>query len=161
MTAQQSKSLAAIFAIAAFANGCGGGGDSSNEGIATSSLSKSQFVKQANALCIREKTSAVKKVIPSIQKLRSEGLPELDAALKTMKTILVPMSETQIAGIRDLGAPAGDEKEIGAALEAQEEALDELKEQDKLKNPEETSRAFAEPTAILKSYGLEKCIFSL
>lgn len=131
---------------------------SAGEGITTSSLSKEQFVERANSICRREKASYDGEITAFLERSRP-NMPEDVVALMAIKAVLVPITESQIAAIRKLGAPEGDEEEIAAALEAEEEALAELMQTERLKFGELPTDMFEDANARLREYGLKGCVF--
>jgi hypothetical protein len=134
------------------------GGSGKSASIKTSSLSKEQFIEQANAICRREKANYSEEITASLTRVDPK-LDERTAALRAVQQVLVPITEAQIAGIRKLGAPEGDEDEIGAALAAQEESLAEIEQLNRLEPGEVPTDRFVEPTSTFQDYGLDDCVF--
>lgn len=166
--------LVAVAAIAVLAMGCGssddsqsatdsvGGSTASGEGagmprqeIATSSLSRDEFVKQANRACSQARAGSLEEVAAYEKSHRSEGLPQAVLSENAIKTVTLSITETEIDALRRLGAPEGDEEEIKAIITALEKSSSEAK------NPavgyREVSDKFADVNKKLQAYGLARC----
>jgi hypothetical protein len=135
-------------------------GSSGSESISTSSLSEEQFVKQANAVCLREKNNYSAEVTAALKSPTLKGLSEREVGQKVVKTVVLPITEAQIAAILELGAPEGEEEEIEAALNAQQEAADEVRATKQAPPAEDLNSYFDEATEMLQDYGLTECVFS-
>lgn len=110
------------------ATGSSGGGEVTVE---TGSLSKAEFIKQANAVCAKGREQLEKKAAAFLEEAGenpakpSEGSPEVEFLEETY----IPSFEQQIDDVSAIGAPAGDEKEIGAFLQALQDTLDKAAEE--------------------------------
>lgn len=129
--------LAASIAVV-LAAGCGGDdttGSASGGTVSSSSISKAAFIKQGDAICEagRKRLAAAGESIVTSPPREREAL-----ARELIPTVLVPVLKADIAGLRDLGAPRGDEEEVEAILEGFEEILE---------------RAEAEPQLFLTAGG--------
>lgn len=134
-------------ALLAFA-GCGGGDE-------TTSLTKAEFTKQANAACkehAKERDELFKKVSN-----------EIDASEVTRKDqemlisdVLLPPYEKNIESLESLGAPEGDEEKIEALIEAMEGSIEKVEAQPLVAL--RTTTQFAEPNALAQKYGLDDCV---
>lgn len=138
--------------VFAFATGCGDDSDADGEDsdasattVTTSSLSKAAFIKKANAVCEQERTKILNSTAP---------LP------KGVMAVYVPAYESLIVGVRDLGAPSGDEAEVEAFLAAMQEDTESLEKlAPKVKSFGETEDPFKDSAALAKKYGLSRCTF--
>lgn len=168
--------LAATIALVVLMVGCGGGspgssggqqgGDETESGepagapIATSSLGKEEFLEQANLACQRQKKGLIDRMSNYVKQhhaeARSEGVLIADLA----KVVLVPSVEREIAAVRRLGAPEGDEEEIEAILAAQEKGVEEVKNLRQAKSLEEVEDHFIKATKLYEEYGFTACINS-
>jgi hypothetical protein len=152
-----TTTLAAAMAVAVIAMGCGSDEDSGSASAGdSSSLSKAEFVKQANAACLKPRETALQEVAAYSQKHRSEGLSDTLLGRKAIKVVLLKTFEEEIAALRALGAPEGDEEEIDAMLAATQSALDEAKELPKTSSKEVESY-FGDADKKLRQYGLTGC----
>lgn len=167
MTARLTMAFVAMLAISVVIDGCGDSSDSGSTGsaatgsetITTSSLSKAQFIKQGNVVC--EKAHHPDKFEAAFRGFRSKGLSEREAAIEALKVAIVPITEAQIAAIRKMGAPAGDEEAIETALDAQQQAVDKFKTVEPAEAGENPLEYFAGATKQLEGYGLNACVFGL
>lgn len=147
-----------------FVAGCGGSGGSGGGDeitVQTGTLSKAEFIKRADAICAagrnqfnREYTSFLEENQAVIQKAST---PSTQSAVTTelVETILLPSYEKWIKEVSTIGAPAGDEKEVAAFLNALQGRLDQIQAQ-----PSELSKSatpFAKPAKLAVSYGLTGC----
>ena len=132
-------SLAFVIALAA---GCG----------SDDSPSKSEFLKQGNAICkksIKAINAAARKTFPPDQP------PSKAQITKVVKDTLVPEVQKQIDGLRDLGAPPGDEDKINAFLDEVQSANDKTKADPTLAVGNQDP--FKKATQFAKAYGLTAC----
>jgi hypothetical protein len=136
-----------VLAALVFA-GCGGGDE-------TTSLSKAEFVKQANAICKeaeQERLNLFKQVTASVSPDASKKVRD-----KALHEIIVAPYEGAAEEIESLGAPSGDEATIEALVEAMEASLRKVE-----KNPRliaSSTVQFAESNKMANDYGLTNCVF--
>lgn len=164
MAARLTTLLIFIFAISLVAVGCGDSGDDSGSGgaasgesIETSELSKQEYLKQASAACDRERKNLVQEVNSYLEKHSSDGQPEGVLIANMARATMLPTIEAEIAAVRKLGAPEGDEEQIEEILAAQEAAVEKAK---KLKNAptlEDVESLFLKATDKYKAYGFVAC----
>lgn len=145
-----SAGLAALVAVLVIA-GCGGGGDE-----ATASLPRAQFLKQGNAICKRGEEERSKVLEKAFQQYKPGQKPTKSQKEDLIFTALVPQYKKMIAGLRELGAPAGDEKQVEAIIDAME-ATNKHVEGDPLE-AFRTVKPFAKPNKLNEEYGLTSCI---
>lgn len=150
--------LAAVVALVIIA-GCGGGSDSSSSNESTtSSLTKTEFLKQGNAIC----ANGNKEIEEGFEKFgKAHGFSKKNQPTQTeleeaAEEVLIPNIRREIDDIRALGAPSGEEGEVEAVLAAAEKGLEKGEE-----NPgamiEEGEGPFKEANALAREYGLVKC----
>ncbi len=114
--------LGFVLVAAAIATGCGGGDDSSTTTtVTTSSMTKAQFVKQANKIC----SSKGDKIVEDVGAFQAPKSAEGDPVEIVTKSVMVPGYKKIIAEVQGLGAPKGDEAQVEAFLQAMQKALDE------------------------------------
>lgn len=151
--------MAAVMAGAALAAGCGGD-DSDAEGadttVTTSSLSKAQFVKKAEALCLQEEKRLYARLKAYGNKNPAEG--GVSEGPEAVRKILLPPIQRQIDELRELGAPRGEEKQLETYLDALQEAVDTIDEKG-LSSSDELGRAYKRPNELVRKYGLKECVF--
>lgn len=154
--------LAAVGAVL-LAAGCGGGSSEAgaNGGeitVETGSLSKAEFIKQADVLCEKSKgrllsgfTNLVKESSGS-----QSGQPQSKAIVDSL---LLPTYEELIDEISALGAPSGDEVEVAAFLKALRKELDHASDQPSKALDRLTP--FVRTIKLARAYGLTGCADSL
>lgn len=179
--------LAIAAAVALTVGGCGGGGSSgsSSESTATatasgggkeaspggkeasgggkqagggsSSLSKEEFIAKAGAICTREKTKGLEEMGEYVKQHPATGKAKLEEIGEALQTVFLPAVQRQVDQIRALGAPAGDEDEVEAILDALEEAVQEAGQG----TPSNGSfaKAFASSASLAREYGLAACAY--
>lgn len=134
-------------AIALTVAGCGGGDDT------TTSLTKAQFVKQANALCAKyNERMAADYTQYAEENFKGEPSPALaeEAVAKTT----IPASEEELEDLRSLPVPGGEEKKVEALLERRQEALEKIEDEPLFKVAGDPFEEFNQP---LTDYGLTEC----
>jgi hypothetical protein len=118
--------LVGVIAIALLHSGCGGGrqaGEITVKPIPTvhsSSLTKAEFLKRADAICFEARRRAQ---MEFMRYLRRTGLAISRGAItkhaaEIYSAFNAPYYERQIEGIRALGAPKGDARRVTAILNA-------------------------------------------
>ncbi len=153
----------AILALAALAAGCGddddsGTGGGSDTSVATSSLSKNEFVKQANEICKGEREDLTTKIADYQQENPiGDKSPEV-AQAEGVQAVILPVLEQEIAQIRDLGAPEGDEDQVEEILVAQQDGIDKVAQMEKIEPVEDAwERHFDPANKLMVEYGLGDC----
>ncbi|HET9593174.1 MAG TPA: hypothetical protein VFP17_09690 [Solirubrobacterales bacterium] len=145
--------LAAAAAILMIVAGCGGGSDSSSD---SASLSKAQFIKQADAICEKGDEEANEEVEAFAEENNvNTSKPTKKQQEDVITEVVAPNVQGQVEEISELGAPEGDEKQIEAMVDAVEEGVEELEaDPSKLiegKNP------LGKGSKLAKEYGLKAC----
>lgn len=134
------------------AAGCGGAADAPP-------LSKAEFVKRADAACTQRVEEARAKFLAygeSVTKPQ-ESPAERQAHLATVaQTIIVPELREQVADVRSLGAPKGDEQAVEAILGAIENGIPKAVAHPK-RAIEESANLFEPAARLAKAYGLRVC----
>ncbi len=150
------KYIAAFFvslavAIAAGLTGCGGGGDETEN---ASPLSKSQFTKQANAVC----QEGLEKKELKLQQAIASRPANLRATPRVLELVAVsaifPIYGETISKLGELQPPVDDEEEVGKVVDQYETALKSSKANPSLVlkgNP------FRKGDEAAEKYGLEGC----
>jgi len=133
--------------------GCGGSSDSSES---TSSLTKAQLVKQGNAICAKGNKEIQEGFEEFEQEVGSQKQPTKAQLTEAIETIVLPAVRQQVEGVKDLGAPSGEEAEVEAITDAAEEAL-EKGEEDPAALTTEKADPFAKANELANEYGLVKC----
>jgi hypothetical protein len=146
--------VAVLVALAAVVAGCGGSDDSDT----SASLTKAQFVKQADAICVNS-NKEIESEFESYAKEKGwdeNKEPSKDQQEEAIVDVVAPNIQGQVDEIKDLGAPEGDEETIETMLAAVEEGVEELEE-----NPgqltEEGKNPLAKGSKLARDYGLAEC----
>ena len=131
--------------------GCGSSGTSSSATTAlpATGISKADFVKRANAICVKG-NAASKAAAAKLAPNPSEG-----QIVTFVRSTEVPAVQRQINAIRALGAPPGDSATIAKMLKLAESAVKEVKIQPTvISSGVDVFAAFAR---IAHPYGLTSC----
>lgn len=139
--------LAAILVIA----GCGGGDE------ATASLTHAQFIKQGNTVCKKGEEERGE-VLQSAFKLLKPGeeIKKRADQEALVLTALIPQYKKMTTGLKDLGAPSGEQEKVDAIIRAMEATTKHVED-----DPAEafkTVKPFASPNKLNEEYGLTNCV---
>jgi D-xylose transport system substrate-binding protein len=129
-------------------------------GIGEAGLAKGEFVREAKAICRRSRETIVKGGLEKLRAALREGRSKQKAELDEVKELLVPTLEKEIGEIRKLGAPAGDEKQVGAVLTAIQAVTEEAKHDPESfvqASGEYTFGHYREAAKLAARYGLAGC----
>lgn len=127
---------------------CGSGGAES-----TSSLTKAQFLRKANAICAKYNPKMTEDLGAYLDKHagsrhRSEAIEDKAAA-----EVVLPFRKKEVRLLRALGTPTSDEKYVDEMLTAWEEGIERGEE-----DPHSLRRnAFSKSFSMGIHYGLKKC----
>jgi hypothetical protein len=139
-----------LAAIAALGSGCGGSG----EDEATASVTKAQFVKEADAICAERNKKWDASVASYKKKLQAENASlDEEHVGELISSSLVPLMKDELGQMEGLGAPAGDEESIDKMLGARSKAVAELEAEPLAVYSSESLNSFSSQAA---AYGL-KC----
>ena len=137
--------LAALFATSALiVAGCGGDDSSDDEPAPT----KAEYITQADDICVADQEE--------IQTAAADvsGDPDDPATQEVVTNDVLPIYQDQLAELRDLTPPEGDEDATEAIYSALEEALAAVDE-DPAAIGDPT--VFAEANDLATEYGLKEC----
>jgi len=140
--------LAAVF-LGLLAVGCGSSSDSS-------SLTKAEFVKQADQIC----TKGEKSIEDGAEKFAEDNDVNTEKPTKAqqeevIQQVVAPDIRKQAEEIGDLGAPKGEEAEVEAIVTAVEDGADEL--ESKPETLIEGKNPLVKGSKLAKEYGLKVC----
>jgi len=164
-----------VLAIALIAVGCGGGGsgsggsgggsssDETSSGDEAGSLSKAEFIKQADAIC-KEGSEEVRTEFATYLKENkikeigegNESKAETEGRIEEVIEAAIPTLQQQLDGIRELAAPPADEAQVNAYLEAAEEGI-EKGEEDPVELFTATEKVLAKSDKLAKEIGFKVC----
>lgn len=145
--------LAVLAAAAVMALLAGCGGDDGE----TASLTKAQFVDQANAICkevIKEKNDLVNELFEQYQKEGKSLELEPKEAGEVAAEALPPVADLPDK-LRELGTPEGDEEQVEAIADSYEQGVSEMEE-----DPGRIYAAnypFKKGDELAEKYGLNAC----
>lgn len=144
--------IAALAAVAALVAGCGGGDSTTDE---TVTLTKTEFIKQGDAICKKGNDQSEKEA----EEYAEENDFTLEKASKeqiedAVKAVLVPNLNRQAEELDQLGAPEGDEDQVEEIIVSLEGAADEIEDEPSAVFEGEVLK---EPTKLAKAYGFKVC----
>lgn len=144
-THRMAVALALSAATVSLAAGCGG--DSNDSASADeSSISKSEFIVQANAICKRGNASIDKAFV---------ALGPRRPTPEEFNEIVIPRSQGEIDALRQLPTPEGDEETLSSLFDDAQEALDRMKSDPEISF--QGTDPFADVNARAIKYGLPAC----
>jgi hypothetical protein len=152
-TPTRGIALAASLALVLVVAGCGSS-SSSKSNSTTPALTKAEFLKKGNAICkkgTQQINQAANKAFP-----KSKGKPSEAQMTKFATDTIIPSVQTQISGVKALGAPKGDEAKVKAIVTTAQAALDKGK-RDPAILVSNKSHPFAKSNKLTKAYGLKAC----
>src|SRR5256885_12474550 len=118
----RGMTLAAPLILVLVAAGCG---SSSKSTSTTPAISKAEFLKKGNAICKKgnqQINQVARKVFPN-----RKARPSRAQATKFAAGTIIPSVQSQINGVKALGAPKGDEAKVSAIVTTAQAALDRAK----------------------------------
>lgn len=101
--------------------GCGGDDESS-------SLSKAEFTKEADAICARQEEKKNKDLIAAYKKYGEEGRKGKKAQADFILEAALPPIAQMTEELADLGAPSGEEDKVEAMVQALEEEIQNIED---------------------------------
>lgn len=137
-------------------DGLSDGAGSAADSVTTSSLTKAQFVKRANAIC-RQAIEKRLRAFEAYLRENAEGKTAKQLLTDAVKESFMTGIEAESAKIAELGAPAGEEAEVEAILAAQQAAVDEVRAMETIPTAFAFEPAFGEATKLVKEYGIDAC----
>jgi len=147
--------LIAAFAVGLCVAGCGSGGSSTSTET-TATISKAEFVAKGNAVCVKGEKAQEAEVNAYVKKHGLENKkPSKAQEAELVEAVFAPNIQSQIDGVKALGAPSGEEPQVDSALELSQQTLEKIEA-----NPELISGnkdPFAAAGKQLHALGLTKC----
>jgi hypothetical protein len=152
--------VAIVFAV--LAAGCGSSSDSGGEATAAGTITKAEYIKKANAICLKAREDIVNPAVRRLQKVASEQpgkLPEEE--LKMIRVLVVPTLESEVAQLRALGFPEGDKLTLEKFLKLTEAVITEAEEEPEtfVQGPqyEEGFAHYGKAYHVALDYGMSEC----
>jgi hypothetical protein len=120
--------LAGVMALAIVAAGCGSSSDSTTDTTVVV-LTKTEFIKQGDAICKRGSESLSQEA----EDFADENNIDIEKPTKkqqeeVIETVVGPALQTQADELSELGAPDGEEDKTTAIVEALESGAEELED---------------------------------
>ncbi len=135
--------------------GCGSSSNSTSTET-TATVSKAEFVAKGNAVCVKGEKAQEAEINAYVKKHGLENKePSKAQEAELVETVLVPNVQSQINGVKALGAPSGEEQQVSSALELSQQTLEKIEA-----NPELAfgkKNTFAAAGKQLHALGLKKC----
>lgn len=121
-------------------------------------ISKAEFIKTANDICVRRVTEILGRVRLDVSRNVGGGKRVKDVQAESVDTVFVPGLEAEVREIKELGAPAGDEAKVEAFLRAMEEGIDLTKKKNyRASNIEGLGQEYEHAGKLAHGYELDKC----
>jgi hypothetical protein len=148
--------LVAALVFAVCVSGCGSS-SSSTTTETTAAITQAEFVAKGNAICVKGEKAQEAAVNAYFKKhgIKEHQKPTKAQLTEVAETVLVPNIQSQIDGVKALGAPSGEEQQVSAALETAQQTLDRVKANPTLAF--ENENLFAATGKQLHALGLKKC----
>src|SRR2546429_4703005 len=116
----------AILSVGLVLAACGSSSNSSTS--TTAALTKSEFLKKGNAICKKGNQQINKAANQTFTKKKyPNGPPPKSVQVKFATDTVIPSVQSQINGIKALGAPSGDQAKVNAILVSAQAALNQAK----------------------------------
>jgi hypothetical protein len=151
--------LAAVVALAVLAAGCGSSDDSTTDtGSVTVTLTKAQLIAQGDAIC-KQGNEEIEEGFERFQKendIPKNQEPNDAQGVEIVETVLVPNIKTQSELLRGLGAPEGDEEQVGELLDSLDEAVETAEDDPEALFNEDTD-PFGGVNQQAQDYGFTEC----
>jgi hypothetical protein len=150
-----SAALVGLLALLALVIGAGCGGGDDEE----SSLTKAEFVKQADAICARQddaKNKALEEAFREQGDKNLKGQKAQEAQEEIIADAALPPIDQMVEELADLGAPSGEEEKAEAMVEAFEEEVGNI-EGDLKGTVEGKVGLFDKANKLAQELGLKSC----
>jgi len=128
------------------------------EGDSSSSLTKAQFIKQANTICLETTGDVLGPIERYMGSHSDSGLSKNELTADAIQQAVLPKFEKLIEEIEALGVPAGDEQQIQGFLDALQQGIDTLNQSDELDLFTDLDEAFTSAKIKAEDYGLVSCL---
>jgi hypothetical protein len=145
--------LSAPLLLALFVLGCGDDEEVSSTTTTSEPLTRAEFVRQADQICL----SGDSQIEAAGDDLLASGEKPSPADVRRIALrIVVPGLEAEVRAIRALGAPPGDEAEVGRILSATERGIAQI-EADPERAIEGPTPGLREAGRLARRYGSVEC----
>jgi esterase/lipase len=149
--------LVGLVALGVVVGGCGGGGDSS------STVTKAEFVKQADTLCAerqKEWKAALASYNQQVQERNATNKLQVQEEIATnlLEEEMIPSLNKQLEAMEALPAPEGDEAQVSKMLDNLSKELEKVEGEKNVVYGIAKSHDFEKFEEEAKKYGLD-CSF--
>jgi hypothetical protein len=148
--------LMAALIVGVCVAGCGSSSSNSTSTETTAAISKAEFVAKGNAVCVKGEKEQEAEINAYVKKHGLENKrPTKAQEAELVETVLVPSIQSQIDGVKALGAPSSEEQQVSSALELSQQTLEKIEA-----NPElgfGKKDTFAAAGKQLHALGLKEC----
>lgn len=135
--------------------GCGSSSNSTSAET-TAAISKAEFVAKGNAVCVQGEKAQEAEINAYVKKNGLEKQKPTQAQnVEIVETILAPNIQSQINGVKALGAPSGEEQQVSSALELSQQTLEKIEANPELAFGKKDT--FAAAGKQLHALGLKEC----
>jgi hypothetical protein len=143
-------SALALLALAAGLGACGGSGE---ETLPRGTLTKKQFLKKANAICVAGLEEMNEADLAAWKRYEPDHSTTDEAILNKVSLALIPAREKDLRRLHAVGLPKGDERLVDEILTAWEEGVDEVKEEPSLMREAPADSGFNRAYRMGEKYG--------
>jgi hypothetical protein len=134
--------------------GCGSSDSTTTE--KTTAITKAEFVAKGNAVCVKGEKAQEAEFNAYVKKHGLENKkPSKAQEAELVETVLAPNIQSQIDGVKALGAPSGEEQQVNSAVELSQQTLEKIEANPELAFGQENS--FAAAGKQLHALGLKEC----
>ncbi len=133
--------------------GCGDEDEGGFSPVVSDPLSKVEFLRQADEICASTE-SRIEAAADDL--LTGEEDPPPEEVERVAIDLVVPALESEVAAIRALGAPEGDEEEVEAILGATEAGIAEI-EADPQGLIDGVPQSLRDAEELARRYGSQQC----
>ena len=147
--------LMAALIVGVCVAGCGSSSNSTSTET-TATINKAEFVAKGNAVCVKGEKAQEAEINTYVKKNGLEKQKPTKAQnVEIVETILAPNIQSQIDGVKALGAPSGEEQQVSSALELSQQTLEKIEANPELAFGKQDP--FAAAGKQLHALGLKEC----
>jgi hypothetical protein len=148
--------LAGVMAIAIVAAGCGSSSDDSTDTVVV--LTKTEFVKQGDAICAKgSKTLSQEAEDFADENDIDTSKPTTKQQEEVIETVVGPALQAQADELSALGAPEGEEDTTAAIVEALEDGAEELEENPAALLEDKGAGPLDKANELASKFGFKEC----
>lgn len=152
--------LAGVLVAAVVMFGCGGSSSGSGGGsdttVSESSISKAEYVKQAEAVCEKGNEELEADFATFVKEKENVKKASEADYVELLEKVVAPNISAEVEELRELDVPKGDASQVGAMLIAREESLSIAEEEPKAMVAD-SEKVFGKATKLASAYGLKAC----